>query len=181
MTQNDSVYLYVNTRKSQIRFIKTYKTITDSNELDQVLEFDINLIAKAKDIKSKDDYFVIKIIDFDDFVNKLSKSQHTVEMQWHLTKKNKESFLKITLQKGEESKISSTCWTAIELVKEPIKSELNFNVGKMLCFIADLTGPKNIFMDSSKLDKDIKLIYLINPRNKIKIDLQVSLNDSHLY
>lgn len=163
--------MYVNTKKNLLRFIKTYRTLTGSNELDQVLEYDISMIAKGKDIKSKGSFFVIKIQDFDDFVNKLSKSQHTVEMQWHLTKKNKESFLKITLQKGEESKISSTCWTAIELVKEPMKSELDFEIGKMLCFVTDLSGPRHLFMEASKCDKDIKLIYLISPKDKVKIDL----------
>jgi hypothetical protein len=120
---------------------------------------------------------VIKITDFDDFVTKLSNSLHTVEMQWHLTKKNKDSFLKITLQKGEESKISSTYWTAIDLVKEPIKSELHFTIGKQLCFIGDLSGPKNILQDSIKMEKDIKFLYTINPRDRVKIQLKVSLVD----
>ena len=85
-----------------LRFVKFHSTVNQyqQGKMDQLLEFDLAEILDKNhsEIHMNQDQ-LFRIEQFADFAEKLSKCGHMHKMNWHMTKKNDKSFIKITFEK----------------------------------------------------------------------------------
>lgn len=143
--------------------------------MDHILEFDLNEILDLdnSELKMNQDW-LFRIEQFSDFTGKLSKSGYMHKMNWHMTKKNDLSYIKITF---ERDMLSQMEWVEISRVKNQDPNVMGRPVVKELAFFGELTGLRKLLKDSVRLKQGIQTSLAFRVNSLDTIDIFFSLEE----